>query len=168
MQWLIPWMRGDNRINGIIITEKNFHSIAGRLVKFFNGKDIIQWHSFNCGMKRHIPTDFIMDIGTDEEKKEERVKCVYRYSCVSASKSISPVDGTPIIIIRLIKGSACVIRLGDVVRFCGNRVQLKQEFIGDPKYKWIYTTYQLWDENGGLKDIKPEHEDYFYDEMWDY
>ena len=57
-------------MNGIVITEKNFRSVAGRIVKFFKGADMIQWHSFDCGMKRHIPTDFVMNIG--EEKR--RVK----------------------------------------------------------------------------------------------
>lgn len=54
-------------MNGIVITEKNFRSVAGRIVKFFKGADMIQWHSFDCGMKRHIPTDFVMNIG--EEKR---------------------------------------------------------------------------------------------------
>ena len=67
-------------MNGIVITEKNFNSVAARMIKFFNGADIIQWHSFDCGMKRHIPTDFICDFG-DGKKKH---RCVYRYPCVSA------------------------------------------------------------------------------------
>ena len=153
-------------MNGIVITEKNFRSVAGRIVKFFKGADVIQWHSFDCGMKRHIPTDFVMNIG--EEKR--RVKCIYRYPCTSAFACISPTNGEPIIRIYLIEGSACVLKLGDVVKFCGNRVQVKTKFIGGEYggFQWLYDTYQLWDKNGGFKNIKPEHEDYFRDEMWDY
>ena len=116
-------------------------------------------------MKRHIPTDFIMKIGNDNERK--RVKCIYRYPCTSAEVCTGIISNEPFIRINLIEGSACALGLGDVIKFCGNRVQLRTKFIGSDS-QWLYETYQLWDKNGGFKDIKPEYGDYFYVELWDY
>lgn len=139
-------------MNGIIITEKNFSNVAARVVKFFNGADIVQWHSFDCGMKRHIPTDFVMDIG---EERGRRINCTRRYTNVSA-KIGEFMNGDRCVRIRFNEDCAACIKVGDVVKFCGNRIQLRTKFINS-NFKWLYETYQLWDENGGFKDIKPEY-----------
>ena len=146
-------------MNGIIITEKNFNSVASRMIKFFDGADIIQWHSFDCGMKRHIPTDFISDFG---EEKRKHIKCVRRYPCVSAK--VGELDGRKYIAIRLNKDCGWCYEVGDVIKFCGNRVQTRTNFLGS-SFQWCYTTYQLWDENGGFKNISPERE-YDMDEIY--
>lgn len=139
-------------MNGIIITEKNFDSVAARLVKFFDGADIIQWHSFDCGMKRHIPTDFIMNSHIEGIKRH---RCVYRYPCVSAK--IGESAGRKYVAIRLNSDCGWCYEVGDVVKFCGNRVQTRTKFLGGD-FKWCYDTYQLWDANGGFKDVQPEYE----------
>lgn len=83
-------------MNGVIITEKNFNRIAADMIKFFDGADVIEWHSFDCGMKRHIPTEF--SIGN-----QQRMRCVLRYKDVTArvkdsrGKSILPSDLTVIV-----------------------------------------------------------------------
>ncbi len=147
-------------MNGIVITEKNFNSVAARMVKFFNGADIIQWHSFDCGMKRHIPTDFISN---SEIERGKHIRCVYRYPCVSAK--VGESAGRKYIAIRLNNDCGWCYEIGDVVKFCGNRIQTRTKFIGSG-FEWCYDTYQLWDENGGFKDIQPEYEWPIDD--WDY
>lgn len=139
-------------MNGIVITKKNFNSVASRMIKFFNGADIIQWHSFDCGMKRHIPTDFISDVG---EEKGKHIRCVYRYPCVSAK--VSEFAGRKYIAIRLNNDCSLCCKIGDVIKFCGNRVQIRTKFFVDG-FEWCYETYQLWDKNGGFKNIQPEDE----------
>lgn len=104
-------------MNGIIITEKNFNSVAARMIKFFNGADIIQRHSFDCGMKRHIPTDFITNF---REEKGKHIRCVYRYPCVSAK--IGESVGRKYIAIRLNDDCGWCYEIGDVIKFCGNRI----------------------------------------------
>lgn len=139
-------------MNGIVITEKNFNRVAARMVKFFDGADIIQWHSFDCGMKRHIPTDFITNF---REEKGKHIRCVYRYSCVSAK--VGESAGRKYIAIRLNNDCGWCYEVGDVIKFCGNRIQTRTKFFGD-SFEWCYDTYQLWDANGGFKDIQPERE----------
>lgn len=147
-------------MNGIVITEKNFNSVAARMVKFFNSADIIQWHSFDCGMKQHIPTDFITN---SEIERGKHIRCVYRYPCVSAK--VGESAGRKYIAIRLNNDCGWCYEIGDVVKFCGNRIQTRTKFIGSG-FEWCYDTYQLWDENGGFKDIQPEYEWPIDD--WDY
>ena len=139
-------------MNGIVITEKNFNSVAARMVKFFNGADIIQWHSFDCGMKQHIPTDFISN---SEIERGKHIRCVYRYPCVSAK--VAEFAGRKYIAIRLNNDCGWCYEIGDVVKFCGNRIQTRTKFIGSG-FEWCYETYQLWDANGGFKNVQSEHE----------
>lgn len=139
-------------MNGIIITEQNFNSVASRMIKFFNGADIVQWHSFDCGMKRHIPTDFISN---SKIERGNHIRCVYRYSCVSAK--IGKSAGRKYIAIRLNNDCGWCYEIGDVVKFCGNRIQTRTAFLGSG-FEWCYDTYQLWDKNGGFKDIHPERD----------
>lgn len=146
-------------MNGIIITEKNFNSIASRLVSFFDKADIINWHSFDCGMKRHIPTDFISYF----EMEKTKHRCVYRYHRVSAK--VGESDGRKYIAIRLNNGCGLCYKIGDVIKFCGNRIQTRTKFTGG-SFEWCYDTFQLWDENGGFKDIQPERE--WPIDNWDY
>lgn len=143
---------GDKIMNGIVITEKNFNMVASRLIKFFDGADIIQWHSFDCGMKRHIPTDFIFINTIDGIKKH---RSVYRYPSVSAK--IKEYAGRKYVVIRLNNDCGLCYKVGDVVKFCGNRIQTRTKFLGID-FKWCYETYQLWDGNGGFKDVQPECE----------
>lgn len=140
-------------MNGIVITKRNFDLVASRMIKFFDGSDVIQWHSFDCGMKRHIPTDFISNFG---EEKGKHIRCVYRYPCVSAW--VGESAGRKYIAIRLNNDCGWSYEIGDVVKFCGNRIQTRTKFlgIGENSPKWCYDTYQLWDKSGGFKDIKPE------------
>lgn len=67
------------------------------------------------------------------------------------------MDGGRCIRIRFNEDCAACIKVGDIVKFCGNRIQLRTKFIGIYRNKYLYETYQLWDENGGFKDIKPEY-----------
>jgi len=135
-------------MNGTIITEKNFNHVASRLIKFFNGADVVYWHSFDCGMKRHIPTDFVY-------QGKERMRCVYRYPHVSCE--LGDLDRRKFVRLQLNNDCGACLKVGDVVKFCGNRVQIRTEFIGS-HFKWCYDTFQLWDSNGGFKDIQPERE----------
>lgn len=139
-------------MNGIVITEKNFNYVASRMVKFFNGADVINWHSFDCGMKRHIPTDFISNYGS---AKGKHIRCVYRYNHVSAK--VGESSGRKYIAIRLNNDCKWYYEIGDVVKFCGNRIQTRTKFLGND-FVWCYDTYQLWDSNGGFKNVAPEHE----------
>lgn len=76
-------------MNGIVITEKNFNSVAARMVKFFNGADIIQWHSFDCGMKQHILLILFLIL----KSKEENISDVYIVIRVSLLKLASLLEG---------------------------------------------------------------------------
>lgn len=144
-------------MNGVIITEKNFDSVASRMIKFFDGADIIQWHSFDCGMKRHIPTDFVMNIGRNEGK---RFRCVYRYPHVSA-KVVKSAEAK-YIAIRLNSGCGWRYQIGDIIKFCGDRIQTRTKFLAG-NFKWCYDVYQRWSKNGGFGDMRPEHEEYYDD-----
>lgn len=137
-------------MNGIIVSEKNFDSVASRLVKFFDGADIINWHSFDCGMKRRIPTDFIQN----HNGKNKKYRCVYRYPRVLAK--VENRFGRKMIAVRLNGDCAFCVKIGDVVKFCGNRIQMRLPHFTN--FKWCYDVFQLWDANGGFKDVKPEHE----------
>lgn len=141
-------------MNGIVITEKNFSNVAARIVKFFNGADIVQWHSFDCGMKRHIPTDFISKDALTS--KYVRFNCTRRYQNVSAVIGES-IDGGKLIRIRLNKNDAVCLKIGDVVKFCGNRIHLKTPFILSD-FKYLYEAFQILDSNGGFKDLEPEYD----------
>lgn len=41
-------------MKGIIITERNYRQVAGRLKKFFKHKRYSVWSDWNCGMKKRI------------------------------------------------------------------------------------------------------------------
>ena len=116
------------------------------IIKFFDRADIVKWHSSDCGMKRHIPTDFVSSVD------RERRRCVYRYPHVTAK--VEEFSGENYIRVRLSRHSACCLKIGDVVQFCGNRVQIRQRFCTD--FQWYYATYQRWDANGGFKDVRPQ------------
>ena len=111
-------------------------------------------------MKQHIPTDFISN---SEIERGKHIRCVYRYPCVSAK--VGESAGRKYIAIRLNNDCGWCYEIGDVVKFCGNRIQTRTKFIGSG-FEWCYDTYQLWDENGGFKDIQPEYEWPIDD--WDY
>lgn len=134
-------------MNGVIITEKNFPFVASKLIKFFNGADLVNWHTFDCGMKKRIPTDFVLC-----GKHRERVKGIYRYRNVRAS--VGEVGKSRFVRIRLDFSNGFCIYIGDVVKFCGNRIQIRKAF-ADESYKWLYETYQIFDPNGGFKTVRP-------------
>lgn len=53
----------------ITITKENFMQVAGRIKKFFDHHDIVTWHNFNCGGKRHIQGDFHFSMHNYFERK---------------------------------------------------------------------------------------------------
>lgn len=151
-----------NKIKMIEITEENFDWIASRLVKFFNGKDIVYWHNFDCGSKRHIQSDFNMSSGI--LTPEHRVRPVYLYFEVKcrAIKRVPIMEGAPprkFIRVTLNRECGDVIYVGHKVGFAGNRIHVKSKSIVSD-YKFQYDVYQIWDPNGGFKDLKASHDDW--------
>lgn len=154
----------------IKITEKNFMSVAGRVKKFFDHRDIVTWHNFNCGGKRHIQGDFKLNC-RDYFKmcRSKKVKPIFRYHDVHAE--IVP-DGSiyrkePFIRVNLDPDNGLLIQIGQSVAFCGNRIIVISDCgsYRNPGDK-LYEVYQLWDNNGGFRYLSPNPPSYFMD--WDF
>lgn len=119
-------------MNGYVVTTKNFLWIKSKLVKFFDKNDLVAWHNFNGGMKRkHIPP----------YKVDDHI-IIYRYKYVQ----IKPQTSLDLILyspyhmtILLDYDNGITIRLGDVVKFYGNRVHIRTV---DPRGKYLYSVFQ--------------------------
>ena len=143
-------------MNGTIITNQNITTIAGQVKHFFKHDDIIIWHSFNTGMKRRIPTDFKNTFKSRAGHEPDRLKCVRRYAHVTAELD----KDMNLIRIRLNGENSIALHPGDVIKFAGNRIQIRTEHLGQAEY--LYETLQHWDPNGGFRNIEPEIARGFY------
>lgn len=160
---------GKKHVTMVRITEENFMFLASKIKRFMEN-DLVAWHNFDCGSKRHIQQDISFE-GIDDGLPE-RVSTVVRYAapeidieCPKYSPNY-PKHLKPFIRMRLAQGYGGIIKIGDWVGFTGNRMHLKMESL--PHFhKWEYDVYQRWDPNGGFKDERPAC-DNFYDEMDDY
>lgn len=139
----------------ITITKENFVQVASRIKKFFDHHDVVTWHNFNCGGKRHIQGDFYLNVdGYFIRKRRGRVKPVFRYN--RANAEIVPLGSEhfkePFIRLFLDEDNGALIKIGQQVAFCGNRLILLSDASSyRGKGAKCYEVYQLWDENGGFK-----------------
>lgn len=145
------------KIKFIQITKENFPWISSKIKKFFNKGDVVHWHNFDCGNKFHIQPDFVMNFG--ECGGIQRVRPIFRYNnakCTIVTPETEPRFNKEFIRISLNEDSGGVINIGDHVGFAGNRLHVKSKAIIIDN-NFIYDVYQLWDKNGGFKDIKPSY-----------
>lgn len=152
----------------IKITEKNFMSVAGRIKKFFDHKDVVTWHNFNCGGKRHIQGDFKVNCRDYfKMSRENKIKPIFRYHNVEATIIPLAFNKEPILRVNLDYDNGFLIKIGQSVAFCGNRIVIISDcgYYRNPGDK-LYEVYQIWDKNGGFGYKNPEHVSYFTN--WDY
>ena len=134
------------------ITEKNFMWIASKLKKFFDHGDVITWHNYNFGGKRHIQKDFYLN--------GMKVAPIQRYDTAFiqiVTPKIIPSLNTYMMQLCLNPENMGMISIGDYVSFHGNRIHITSDasvYMGPGVV--CYEVYQLWDPNGGFKDIEPE------------
>ena len=95
-------------MKGIVITEKNYRQVAGRLKKFFAHKRYSVWSDWNCGMKKRI------------HKNEYGYIPPINFSHVSATYDNN------LFIINLSDKISIPILCYDEILFLGNRVIIKK------------------------------------------
>lgn len=157
------------KVKMIEITEKNFDWISSRIKKFFEGKSIVYWHNFDCGSKRHIQGDFVMRYG-----ESYHTRPIYRYAGVEVEikKELPIIKDEKLtfsrygIVLHFNQNCGDVFGLGTLVGFAGNRIHIRSHSLL-PDKKYIYDVYQLWDPNGGFKNISIAHDDWPILDDWD-
>lgn len=135
----------------IRITEKNFMWLASRIKKFLE-HDVVAWHNFDCGNKRHINSMIWL-----QDPDWCKTDTIVRYSSPKVTivtPKTEPLFNKCFIRMNLAKGFGGIIEIGDYVGFTGNRMHLKSRFPGE-MHTLIYECYQIWDPNGPFKDIRP-------------
>lgn len=145
------------------ITEDNFIAMAHRIKKFLEN-DIVCWHSFDCGSRRHIPTHIYL-------KDDGKISTVCRYSSPKVTivtPESEPMFSTKFIRVNYQEGYGEIIEIGDKVGFTGNRMHLRSKALPTDR-KWTYAVYQRWDPKGGFRFVHPTPPDIceIYDEMYD-
>lgn len=118
----------------ITITENNMKEIYGRLNKFFhnnNATGFEEWHSVNCGFKRHISRGMYID--------GRKIKNV---SSRFPAPDIRIDQEGPSIIMDFTVLDPHSLKYGDKIAFCGNHIILrtKEPFFGENLN--LYTVYQ--------------------------
>lgn len=119
-------------MKGIVITEKNYRQVAGRLKKFFAHKNFIVWHTFNGGMRprfnHHFYSQFIHSvIDTKREYYDVQVMYNNKYLCIYLNYD-----------------QAFIIDYGDEILFLGSRIVIKShEHVPD---RYVYETFQIISE----------------------
>ena len=116
-------------MKGIVVDEKNYLRVAGKLKKFFMHGDISMWHQFDCGMKKRIGHM----IEVDGEKFD--VKRNYPSVTTHLAK-----DGFFIVFMN--ENEGFVLQYDDEVWFLGNRIIIKTEWCADDK-NYIYECFQI-------------------------
>ena len=118
-------------MKGIVITEKNYRQVAGRLKKFFAHKNFIVWHTFNGGMRSRFNCKIYFPhiINTKRE-----------YYNVSI---LDTIDGLPII--KFNELESFYVSYGDEILFLGSRIVIKS-YGGYSGNMYIYETFQIISE----------------------
>lgn len=120
-------------MKGIVITEDNRNMVYGRLKKFFENHSVASWHNFNGGMRKRVkPYHGIVtfywnpkiELDYDNFLKEHIIHFYLGYK------------------------HSDYVKDGDEIQFLGNRIVIKQLWMGgiyeDKKY--IYSCYQIDDK----------------------
>lgn len=139
----------------IVVTKQNFNDVAARVKKFFEGHDVVNWHTYDCGFKGRIPRDFPAKFNENPRKRIINRFCrPYVTIETLGCNSDNPDDVEKYIEVHLDNMHKFVIRLGHEIQFTGNRFMFRRKE-PLPHRVYLYETYQRWDPNGGFADVKP-------------
>ena len=129
----------------MVITEKNFKSVAGRVKKFIKSdRNYLVWHQWTGGMRKRIGTTIPMDYDDDlfslihnPPKRYNTQHDAYEVECrvVDDMILINYVD-------KMDDSCGFDLTIGDEIRFYGNRIVTKTKSVV-PKYKYCYEVLQI-------------------------
>lgn len=121
-------------MKGIVVNEKNYKQVAGRLVKFFDHYIFDVWHDFDCGMKKRIGHKIkIMGKAVDTKRKYSVTTRTDHKGLLHAEMKYASYDPDVV--------ECFVLEEGNEVWFLGNRVLIKREFFGFARN--LYRCFQI-------------------------
>lgn len=128
-------------MKSVTITEENYKRIFSKLEKFFNHKNIMSWHTYDCGTKKRISAYMPKD---PHKPKKYNTTRLYPNP---KTKRVKLNSGEDLLVINLDEHNSLTIQIGDTISFLGNRINLKREWIPHSNYKYLYACYQIMGES---------------------